>query len=80
VNWTFGVDWKGLGLEEKKREYSRRLRPGAILLLHDAGARRGEQTLALTRTLLEEARRRGLRPVRVDTLLGLAEEIERLRD
>lgn len=70
INWTAGYDWKPLSEDEMLQGYLKHLRPGAILLLHDRGKNR-ERTLRLTEKILEEARKRNLKPVRVDELLGL---------
>jgi len=69
VNWTYGSDWTQLGREEMLKGYLRNLRPGSILLLHDGGEKEREKTLWLVGRILEDARKKGLKPVRLDELL-----------
>jgi peptidoglycan/xylan/chitin deacetylase (PgdA/CDA1 family) len=47
------------------------VRPGAIIVLHDGGAR-GRRTIAALRRLLPALRRRGLRVVTLSELTALA--------
>lgn len=71
VNWTYGSDWTKLSDEEMLAGYLKALKPGAILLFHDGGGKVRERTLRLTRAVLDEAERRGLKAVTLDELLGL---------
>ncbi len=72
VNWTYGSDWTKLSDEEMLAGYLKALKPGAILLFHDGGSKVRERTLRLTRAVLDEAARKGLTPVTLDELLGIA--------
>ena len=71
VNWTYGVDTR---LEKTQEEmlagYTANLRPGAIFLFHDGG-RQKPKTVWVVERLLEECRRRGLKPVTLDTMFSL---------
>ncbi|NLO90403.1 MAG: polysaccharide deacetylase family protein, partial [Elusimicrobia bacterium] len=71
VNWTYGVDTR---LEKTQEEmlagYSAHLRPGAIFLFHDGGNQK-PKTVWVVERLLEECRRRGLKPVTLDTMFGV---------
>ncbi|MCC6521841.1 MAG: polysaccharide deacetylase family protein, partial [Polyangiaceae bacterium] len=74
VGWSVrGVDgWRGARSERVAARVARRLRNGAIVLLHD-GAERGTHEPAGVRALpaiLETARRNGLGFVRVDAWLS----------
>ena len=71
VNWTYGSDWTKLPEEKMTAEYLKALKPGAILLLHDGGGKVREKTLRIVERILEEASKKGLKPVRLDELLGL---------
>ena len=71
VNWTYGSDWEKTSEEKMTQDYLKALRPGAIILLHDAGGKDRRKTLRITEALLLEAAKRGLRPARLDDLLGL---------
>ncbi|MFH1619070.1 MAG: polysaccharide deacetylase family protein [bacterium] len=71
VNWTYGADWSALSKEDMLKGYLKNLRPGSILLLHDGGKKDRKTTIWLTGKILEEARKKGLSPVRIDTLLGI---------
>lgn len=69
VNWTFGNDWHSIEPEAKRRDYLKAIRPGAIFLMHDGGARR-QGTLFVLEGLLEELKRQGYEAVTVGELLG----------
>ncbi len=71
VNWTYGSDWTKASEEKMTAEYLKAVRPGAILLLHDGGGRVKEKNLRIVESILAEAAKKGLKPVRVDDLLGL---------
>jgi len=71
VNWTFGDDWKRLGEEEMTKEYRRHLHNGAILLMHDGGIRGSPRVIHVAKALLDTLEEKHLKPVRLDTLLGL---------
>ncbi|MDA8243056.1 MAG: polysaccharide deacetylase family protein [Elusimicrobia bacterium] len=72
VNWTYGSDWTKIPEARMTAEYVKAVRPGAILLMHDGGGKAHEKDLALVGAVLDEAARKGLKPVRLDELLGLA--------
>ncbi|OGS12859.1 MAG: hypothetical protein A2234_01215 [Elusimicrobia bacterium RIFOXYA2_FULL_58_8] len=71
VNWTFGEDWLKMSEEKMTVAYLKALKPGAILLLHDGGGRNKEKNLRIVEALLAEASKKGLRPVRLDEMLGI---------
>lgn len=71
VNWSYGSDWTGLPEEKMTAEYLKSLKPGVIFLMHDGGGKAREKTLRITEEILKEAARKGLRPVRLDTLLDI---------
>ncbi|MDP2864755.1 MAG: polysaccharide deacetylase family protein, partial [Elusimicrobiota bacterium] len=71
VNWTYGSDWTRLSEEKMTAEYLKAVKPGAILLLHDGGGKVREKNLRITEAILREAKKRGLKPVRLDELLSL---------
>ncbi|HCC49229.1 MAG TPA: hypothetical protein DEQ38_14095 [Elusimicrobia bacterium] len=71
VNWTYGSDWVRQSDDKMAAEYLKALKPGAILLMHDGGGKNKGKNLKVTEALLDEAARRGLKPVRLDALLGL---------
>jgi peptidoglycan/xylan/chitin deacetylase (PgdA/CDA1 family) len=74
VNWTYGGDWTGISEAKLTDAYLKALRPGAILLLHDGGGKVKEKNLRIVEALLAEAKRKGLKPVRLDALLGIRGE------
>jgi len=67
VNWTYGSDWTNLSREEMLKGYLSRLRPGAILLFHDGKGDRSK-TLWVLKRVLEEIKKKNLKPVRIDEL------------
>lgn len=69
VNWTYGSDWTDIPEAGMVEGYLQHVREGAILLLHDGGAG-GKRAARLTKAILKRAREKGLRPVRLDELLG----------
>ena len=71
VNWTYGSDWTKVSEEIMTAEYLKAVKPGAILLLHDGGGKVKERNLRITEAVLLEAEKKGLKPVRLDELLGL---------
>ncbi|HAT71825.1 MAG TPA: hypothetical protein DCS63_03315 [Elusimicrobia bacterium] len=71
VNWTYGSDWTRIPEEKMTAEYLTALKPGAILLLHDGGGKVKEKNLRIVEAVLAEAKKKGLRPVRLDDLLGI---------
>lgn len=71
VNWTYGSDWTKLSEEKMTAEYLRAVKPGAVLLLHDGGGKAKVKNLRIVEAILAEARKKGLKPVRLDDLLGL---------
>ncbi len=71
VNWTYGSDWTRLSEEKMTAEYLKAVKPGAIILMHDGGGKVKEKNLRITEAILQEAKKKGLRPVRLDDLLGL---------
>jgi peptidoglycan/xylan/chitin deacetylase (PgdA/CDA1 family) len=68
VNWTYGSDWTNISKEEMLKGYFSRLRPGAILLMHDGEGDRSK-TLWVLKRVLEEIKKKNLKPVRIDELL-----------
>lgn len=71
VNWTYGSDWTRLSEEKMTAEYLKAVKPGAIILMHDGGGKVKEKNLRITEAILQEAKKKGLKPVRIDDLLGL---------
>lgn len=71
VNWTYGSDWTKISEEQMTAEYLKAVKPGAILLLHDGGGKVKEKNLRIVEAILAEAAKKGLKPVRLDELLGL---------
>jgi len=71
VNWTYGSDWTKISEEKMTAGYLKALEPGAILLLHDGGGKAKEKDLRIVEKVLAEAAKRGLKPVRLDDLLGI---------
>lgn len=71
VNWTYGSDWTGISEEKMTAEYLKAVKPGAILLMHDGGGKAKEKNLRITEAVLREAGKKGLKPVRLDDLLGI---------
>lgn len=71
VNWTYGSDWVKQADEKMAAEYLKALKPGAILLMHDGGGKNKGKNLKVTEALLDAAAARGLKPVRLDALLGI---------
>jgi peptidoglycan-N-acetylglucosamine deacetylase len=62
------LDWTSPGCEEIVRLVARRVRPGAIVLLHDGGGDRRQTVCALPR-VIRDLRSRGYRFVIVSKLL-----------
>lgn len=68
VNWSYGSDWTKLPEDKMIAEYRKATRAGSVLLMHDGGGKSREKTLRLVEAVLDEARQRGLRAVRLDEL------------
>lgn len=68
VNWSYGSDWHKMPEDKMTQEYLKALKPGAILLMHDGGKDK-EKVLRITEEILKEAKKRNLKPVRLDELL-----------
>lgn len=83
VNWSCGADWWFHPREQILKQYLDNLHSGAVFLLHDGGSSKRETTVWLVERILTEAKKRGLKPVRLDELLavdsaGLARERAKL--
>ena len=74
VNWTFGDDWKRLSEAEMTAQYRKVLHNGAILLMHDGGIRGSLRVVHVTSAVLDTIEQKHLKPVRLDTLLGLEKQ------
>lgn len=70
INWTFGADWQKMSEEKMIQAYISALKPGAIILLHDGGKNK-EKTIRITKAILDEAEKKGLRPVSLYELLNI---------
>jgi peptidoglycan/xylan/chitin deacetylase (PgdA/CDA1 family) len=77
VNWTYGSDWTKTSEEKMTAEYLKAVKPGAILLLHDGGGKVKEKNLRIVAAILDEAAKKGLKPVRLDDLLGLRDPLKK---
>jgi peptidoglycan/xylan/chitin deacetylase (PgdA/CDA1 family) len=62
-------DWTRPGKDALVRQVVGGLAPGGIVVLHDGGGERG-QTVAALPEIIQGLRKKGLEPVRLDTLLG----------
>jgi len=71
VNWTYGSDWVKMPEDRMTAAYVKAVEPGAILLMHDGGGKVKEKNLRILEAILAEAKKKGLKPVRLDELLGL---------
>lgn len=69
VNWSCGADWWFHPREQILKQYLDNLHSGAVFLLHDGGSSKRETTVWLVERILAEAKKRGLKPVRLDELL-----------
>lgn len=66
VGWTIrSLDGVNLSIDRVVRRVTQRLRPGAIVLLHDGG-REPQRVLTITRRIVQAARESGYRCVRLD--------------
>jgi peptidoglycan/xylan/chitin deacetylase (PgdA/CDA1 family) len=74
VNWTYGSDWSKTPEDRMTAEYLKAVKPGAILLMHDGGGKVREKDLRIVEAVLAEAKKKGLKPVRLDELLGIADD------
>ncbi len=68
VNWSFGEDWLNIPEAKMGADYVKAVKPGAILLFHDGGRKRGK-TVAVVPLVIEEAKRKNLQVVTVGELL-----------
>ncbi|MDD4004567.1 MAG: polysaccharide deacetylase family protein [Elusimicrobiaceae bacterium] len=71
VNWSCGADWWFYPREQILKQYLDNLHSGAIFLLHDGGSSKRETTVWLVERILAEAKKRGLKPARLDELLDI---------
>ncbi len=70
VNYTLMLsDWKGASTNELVHQAVLRAAPGGVLVLHDGGRRRDNMLGALP-SILTGLKQVGLKPVRLDRLLG----------
>lgn len=66
IGWSIrSLDTRGASDDSVAKRVARRLRPGAIVLLHDGGLQ-PQRVLALTRRIVKDARQRGYRIARLD--------------
>ncbi len=77
VLWDVTVgDWNASNAETLARRVLERVRPGSIVVLHDGldGSPRADRSvlIAALPTILDGLRSKGLQPVRLDELLGIA--------
>jgi peptidoglycan/xylan/chitin deacetylase (PgdA/CDA1 family) len=70
ANWSYGSDWTRTPEDKMTAEYVKSVRAGNVLLMHDGGGKSREKTLRITEAVLNEAKRLGLEPVRLDALLA----------
>ena len=82
VNWDVEVrDWEATDPQDLARRVLARVEPGSIVLLHDGrDGRPGRDRTVLVKAMpmiLEGLEARGLRPVRLDALLGTPGYLER---
>ncbi|MCX6394183.1 MAG: polysaccharide deacetylase family protein [Solirubrobacterales bacterium] len=71
IQWDVDpTDWARPGAGAISSRVLAQVRPGSIILMHDAGGERS-QSVAATETILSTLSRRGYRVVSVETLLGL---------
>jgi len=68
VNWTFGYDWLSLSTEEMAKTYIDKIRPGAIILMHDGGKR--QKSADVLAQLLQALDEKGYKAVTVGELLA----------
>ena len=89
VGWSADShDWKGLTADDPLRNTTKNIAPGGIALLHDVpvGASAAEDLAKgyitkgdLTRALLDELRKRGIRPVSLQGLLACGPALRRAK-
>lgn len=89
LGWSVDThDWKGLSAGSPLGEWTKRIGPGGVALLHDVPARgtvsedRDEGLVSkgdLTRSLLEELDSRSIRPVPLDVLLKAGPTLRRAK-
>ena len=70
INWTYGADWTKQPNEELAAGYIKRIKPGAIFLMHD-GWPKEERTVFALNALIKEAKSRGYGFVTISELLNL---------
>ncbi|MFH1213978.1 MAG: hypothetical protein V1681_07800 [Candidatus Neomarinimicrobiota bacterium] len=75
IFWTFSLhDWDSLPSEVMFRRFCRKIRPGAIVLLHDGYALKPasrDNTVKLVAMILEKYSQEGYRFVTVSELLAI---------
>ncbi|MDR0977727.1 MAG: polysaccharide deacetylase family protein [Endomicrobium sp.] len=69
INWSFGMDWENMSVEQMHRKYKEALKNGAIFLMHDLPA--NDKILSFLSDFIEEIKAEGYEIVTVSELLGL---------
>jgi peptidoglycan/xylan/chitin deacetylase (PgdA/CDA1 family) len=70
INWTYGADWTKQPPEELASGYIKRIKPGAIFLMHD-GWKKEERSVFALEALVKELKSRGYGFVTISELLEL---------
>jgi peptidoglycan/xylan/chitin deacetylase (PgdA/CDA1 family) len=70
INWSFGTDWNKMSKEKMLAAYTKAIKPGAILLLHDSG-KKDKPMLNMLDDLIKEIERQGYQAVTISELLDL---------
>ena len=73
VNWTYGADWTKTELDKLIASYKKAVKPGAILLFHDGGARR-DRSLKMAEAVILHAKENNYDIVPVGELIGVKKE------
>jgi peptidoglycan/xylan/chitin deacetylase (PgdA/CDA1 family) len=69
INWTFGIDWKPMSIQEMHSGYKKAIRNGAIFLMHDIT--KDDKIVLFLSELIDEIKEKGYEVVTVSELLNL---------
>lgn len=70
INWSFGADWNKMSKDKMLEAYTKAIKPGAILLLHDSG-KKDKSMLNMLSDLIKEIERQGYKTATISELLDL---------
>lgn len=72
INWSFGMDWENVPVQQMHAKYKQAIKNGAIFLMHDLP--KNEKVLSFLEEFIDEIRSQGYEIVTVSELLNLEQK------